>query len=93
MKYRVISYDISDNKRLKKVAKILEGYGVRVQQSVFEIYCNDIIFTNIRKKLDFIIKNDDSIAYQSFCIKDWKKIKKYGIQSSVFHDEKTYIVL
>lgn len=32
----VISYDISSNKRRRKVAKILEGYGYRVQYSVFE---------------------------------------------------------
>ena len=33
----VITYDIEDNKRLAKVAKILEGYGVRAQRSVFEV--------------------------------------------------------
>ena len=32
----VISYDISDDKRRREVAKIIEGYGYRVQYSVFE---------------------------------------------------------
>ena len=32
----VVSYDISDDKRRRKVAKIMEGYGFRVQYSVFE---------------------------------------------------------
>ncbi|MBX3055840.1 MAG: CRISPR-associated endonuclease Cas2 [Anaerolineae bacterium] len=32
----VISYDISDDKRRRKVATIMEGYGYRVQFSVFE---------------------------------------------------------
>lgn len=34
--YFVISYDISDNKLRTKLAKLLEGYGVRVHYSVFE---------------------------------------------------------
>jgi CRISPR-associated protein Cas2 len=32
----VISYDISDDKRRREVAKTMEGYGYRVQYSVFE---------------------------------------------------------
>jgi CRISPR-associated protein Cas2 len=32
----VISYDISNTKRRNKIAKALEGYGYRVQYSVFE---------------------------------------------------------
>ncbi|MCW6038823.1 CRISPR-associated endonuclease Cas2 [Spirulina subsalsa FACHB-351] len=34
--FYVIAYDIPNDKRRKKVADLLEGYGVRVQYSVFE---------------------------------------------------------
>ncbi|NJN76802.1 MAG: CRISPR-associated endonuclease Cas2 [Synechococcaceae cyanobacterium RL_1_2] len=34
----VVTYDITDNKRRQKVAHILEGYGSRVQFSVFECH-------------------------------------------------------
>lgn len=37
----VISYDISEDKRRNKVAKLLEGYGRRVQYSVFECHINE----------------------------------------------------
>ncbi|MEO1959002.1 MAG: CRISPR-associated endonuclease Cas2 [Nautiliaceae bacterium] len=33
----VIAYDITDEKRLKKVAKYLESCGIRIQKSVFEV--------------------------------------------------------
>jgi len=33
----VITYDISDEKRLKRVAKLLESLGLRSQRSVFEL--------------------------------------------------------
>lgn len=36
MMFIIASYDISDNRRRTSVAKILEGFGVRVQYSVFE---------------------------------------------------------
>ena len=34
----VLSYDISDNKRRRAIAKYMEGIGRRVQESVFETY-------------------------------------------------------
>ena len=37
----IVSYDISDDKRRRKVAKILEGHGYRVQFSVFECDLED----------------------------------------------------
>lgn len=37
----VISYDIESNKIRTKLAKLLEGYGVRIQYSVFECSLSD----------------------------------------------------
>ncbi|NEP62230.1 MAG: CRISPR-associated endonuclease Cas2 [Symploca sp. SIO2G7] len=34
----LVVYDIPDNKRRTKLAKFLEGYGRRVQYSVFECF-------------------------------------------------------
>ena len=36
----LVVYDIPDNKRRTKLAKFLEGYGERVQLSVFECFLN-----------------------------------------------------
>ncbi len=38
MNYLIVSYDISDNKRRKRVSDILEGYGIRVNRSLFECH-------------------------------------------------------
>ncbi len=35
MKY-FVAYDVSEEKRLRRIAKICEDYGVRIQKSVFE---------------------------------------------------------
>lgn len=36
MLFYVVVYDISSDKQRKKVSDLLEGYGLRVQYSVFE---------------------------------------------------------
>ena len=63
----VITYDISDEKRLQKVAKYLEGEGIRVQRSVFELYMSvrsaNKIFNGIKSLID---KNEDKIFMFSF---------------------------
>ncbi len=45
----VITYDISDNKRLRKVALFLEKNAIRIEYSVFFVEAE-------RKKIMFIIK-------------------------------------
>ena len=52
IRHYLIIYDITDNKRLQKIAKIMEDYGERIQRSVFEI--------EIREK--FVM--DDKEEYQ-----------------------------
>ena len=37
----VVSYDIASDRLRNKIAKILEGYGVRIQYSVFECRLNE----------------------------------------------------
>ncbi|MGE0434417.1 MAG: CRISPR-associated endonuclease Cas2 [Planctomycetota bacterium] len=34
----LLTYDVRDDKRLRKVAKTLEGYGTRLQYSVFHCH-------------------------------------------------------
>lgn len=40
-KLYLIIYDITDNKRRRKVSKILEKYGIRIQFSAFECELNE----------------------------------------------------
>ena len=40
MSHWLLIYDISDPKRLRKVAKIANAFGNRVQRSVFELSCS-----------------------------------------------------
>lgn len=49
-------YDICDQRRLHRVARVLEDYGIRVQYSFFEVECEeetrDIVIGRIREVMD-----------------------------------------
>ncbi|NET61636.1 MAG: CRISPR-associated endonuclease Cas2 [Symploca sp. SIO2E6] len=52
----VVAYDIPDDKRCKKVSDLLEGYGKRVQYSVFECVLSQAKYEELGK-LQFPIPN------------------------------------
>lgn len=55
MRY-VISYDIADDKRRRLVARIMEGYGYRVQYSVFECDLNKTQLRALKSALRPLVK-------------------------------------
>jgi CRISPR-associated protein Cas2 len=51
----VVSYDVSDPKRLRKVFKLMRGYGDHLQLSVFRCDLNARELVELRSKLGTII--------------------------------------
>lgn len=95
MKYNwLISYDIRDAKRLRKVAKFMEGYGVRLQYSVFKVNGTDRDIEKIRFELSKKIEDSDSVLYFKFCENCSKKIQSYNPETS-WNDpdaERNYVI-
>jgi CRISPR-associated protein Cas2 len=62
----LLAYDIADQKRLARVAKVCEDYGVRVQYSVFECRLEEDEFTDFWLKLLEQIDEDEDrlVAYK-----------------------------
>src|SRR6266851_2816763 len=62
----VVAYDISDQKRLARVAKVCEDYGLRVQYSIFECRLDEDEFTDFWLKLLEEIDDDEDrmVAYK-----------------------------
>ena len=64
--FYIITYDIANDKRRKKLSDLLEGYGVRVNYSVFEW---ELTKTNLKKILqtiedeDLLDKKIDSLRF------------------------------
>ena len=76
----VISYDIVNDKKRSKIAKLLEGYGRRVQYSVFECVLSKSDFAKLYAKLLQIDvdSHTDSIYIYMICLNCEKKIITIG---------------
>jgi CRISPR-associated protein Cas2 len=82
----VVAYDITDQRRLQRIAKICEDYGVRVQYSVFECrleadkfdrFWNDLLGT--------IDSTTDRLVAYKVCVACARDIRSAGTQT---HQEK-----
>jgi len=60
----LIVYDIPDNKRRNNLAKLLEGYGRRVQLSVFECFLSlqemQQLYLKVKKQVNL---NEDNVRF------------------------------
>jgi CRISPR-associated protein Cas2 len=62
----LVSYDIANPRRLRRVAKICESYGTRLQYSVFECPLDSLRLQQLRAALmDVIHFEDDQILFIS----------------------------
>jgi CRISPR-associated protein Cas2 len=55
----LVCYDISDDKRLRKVFKILRGWGDHLQLSVFECQLTPSDLVRVRAELSAVIHRDE----------------------------------
>ena len=66
--FYVISYDIPDNQRRNRLAKVLKGFGSRVQYSVFEAHLTRAQFEQMKQAVNNIIDPDeDAVRYYALC--------------------------
>lgn len=88
----MVCYDIPDDRRRNKVAETLEGYGYRVQKSVFECEVTPDMFDKMKKKLNKRIEAaEDSVRYYQLCQECLKKISIDGLGE--VKREKPYFVV
>jgi CRISPR-associated protein Cas2 len=63
----LVTYDVNTTtpegrRRLRKVAQLCEGYGLRIQKSVFEVVCNEADLFQLTDSIRRVIDSDhDSI--------------------------------
>ena len=88
----VVCYDIPSNKRRNKVAQTLEGFGYRVQESVFECEVSAEQYGKMKQKITRRIEaEEDSVRYYSLCANCLAKIEIAGL-GEVKRDERSYVV-
>lgn len=66
--FLVVAYDIASDRRRRKLVKILEGYGVRVNFSVFECLLMPARIENMKRELSRYIKpGKDNVLIYNLC--------------------------
>ncbi len=55
----LVSYDISNPKRLRRVARAIEGFGVRLQYSVFECPLDPLRLAKLKAELQPLLNHDE----------------------------------
>lgn len=88
MRY-LICYDITDDKKRRKVADILEAYGLRVQKSAFEVDVNEKELDRLIECLQKICKNE-SIRFYHLCRACIKKSFALSSEADPFEFESIF---
>ena len=77
--FYLVSYDIPDDKRRLKIAKILKDYGERVHLSVFEARIENDRLVRMKERIgDTINQEEDSVRIYSLCAACSEKIEIIG---------------
>jgi CRISPR-associated protein Cas2 len=87
MRNIVLAYDITDDKRRLKLFKTLEGFGTPVQLSVFECSLSDTNLLIMKRKVEKIIKKEDSVILYELCPRCLQKIERLGTVKRVLQDD------
>ena len=88
--FLIVSYDIPSNRRRYKVMKTLEGFGTRVQYSVFECRLKPRQVDDLRKRVLKLIAPEDSIRFYFISADDVKRIERLGDARTV--EERIFIL-
>jgi CRISPR-associated protein Cas2 len=67
-KWYLVCYDIRNPKRLRKAAKHIEGYGTRMQYSVFRCWLSPPQMQRLKWELtEKIVKPEDDVMFIPLC--------------------------
>ena len=66
-KWWLVCYDVRDPDRLRKVAKHLEGYGERMQYSVFRLWMSPRELERLRWEITELVAAEDDVLFIPLC--------------------------
>lgn len=72
----LIIYDIVSNKHRAKMAKLLSGYGIRVQKSAFEARLNKKQYARLLRDIKEVLTEDDNVHI--YKLHSYEEIKTFG---------------
>lgn len=93
MKFYLVCYDVVNDTRRNRIAKLLKGYGLRVQKSVFECLLNEEQLQLVRQRLDRYLKpEEDQVRFYPMSGHTRGKVLVLGMQPDREIDDDVFIV-
>ena len=90
----IIVYDIPDDKRRTKLAKLLDDFGDRVQWSVFEVQARGDDLDVLKKRTQRIVDpEEDRVRVYPLCRNCIEKVVDWGRPGGLPFDEPDVIVV
>jgi CRISPR-associated protein Cas2 len=86
----VICYDVTDDKRRYRIDRVLQGYGERIQLSVFECCLNQSELHRLRLSLKSLIDIEDKINYYPICCHC--KCRRHIQGAASLFEQESYII-
>lgn len=91
-KLYLICFDIVDDQIRNKVAKVLEGYGDRVQKSVFECVLSKTQLKTLKGKISKLINDEqDSVHFYRLCKRCVEEFESLGLKHDP--DRRDYVLI
>lgn len=76
--WHLLTYDVRDDRRLRQTAKLLEGYGQRLQYSVFRCCLSQQQLERLRWELARVMTSEDSLLIVPLCDACCDRLKAHG---------------
>jgi len=78
--FYLLAYDIADDRRRQKIARLCEAVAERVQESVFEAYLSQAELDKLLKKIGRVLKKEeDSLRIYLLCAGCRSKVRLFGV--------------
>lgn len=86
----LVIYDVSDNRRRRRIANLLNRYGTRVQRSAFECIVTETLEARLEKRLSAIIDTTDSVRIYFLSA---ARIRALGSESDKIYGKEAYLII
>jgi CRISPR-associated protein Cas2 len=93
--WHLVCYDVRDPKRLRRVAKMLEAYGSRLQYSVFRCRLDVEMLERLHWQLGQIMEDEDDLLVIPLCSRCAGRVPDHstGDQSSWAEPQATFKIV
>ncbi len=75
----VLAFDLSSDRRRYRLTRLLEGYGLRVQESVFEAWLTDAQHAALLRKAEAILQTaQDRLVSYTLTLEESRHLRNLG---------------